>query len=288
MLSSIIHVKRRKEEDMSRPSSPPDSLNLGETLKFNDKYWVVNQSDGVKYWDIHPTYKYNADYNKYFIHDNGCRPFSVYVKKNSKTIDEENKIFDTLDDCIGSNCNVDLLKIISGYAAMNTIHIYKLNKQIYNPGIRNNFQHGTHVKTYINVMKVFIGKSYRYSYDRDNLGRLYNKTVIRDQKGDPMFSNYGNSILLQLPDRYVFIGEYIYEFVPNDSILEYYSVIGKNDVPHPVAVGTNYVYMMLNKRYVNKKDFGSDVNWMDAYEEFYDKKYNSKPFKKRKLIHKRL
>ncbi len=66
----------------------------------------------------------------------------------------------------------------------------------------------------------------------------------------------GNSVLLQVIDKYVYIGmtytgSEIYEFKPSDEdeIIEYYSLVGNNDVPYPVAIGKKNVYFMLEQRY---------------------------------------
>ena len=52
----------------------------------------------------------------------------------------------------------------------------------------------------------------------------------------------GNSILLNIGDkRYVSIGWTIYEFSTKDQITEYYSPVGKSDVPYPVQMEPNLV-----------------------------------------------
>ena len=52
----------------------------------------------------------------------------------------------------------------------------------------------------------------------------------------------GTSLLLQLEDnKYVFVGDDMYEFTTEDKIEEYYSVIGNSAVPYPVAVGEKNV-----------------------------------------------
>ena len=93
----------------------------------------------------------------------------------------------------------------------------------------------------------------------------------------------GNTVLLELardaeknePQRYVFIGDGIYEFTApdNDSIVVYYSMVGNSDVPYPVAVGNKYAYFMLDRAYVPREDFGPDYDdWLDgAYSEFFDR-----------------
>lgn len=56
----------------------------------------------------------------------------------------------------------------------------------------------------------------------------------------------GNSILVQISrQKYLFIESTIYSFQTSDPIQEFYSPVGNNDVPYPVAIGTKFVYLML-------------------------------------------
>ena len=82
----------------------------------------------------------------------------------------------------------------------------------------------------------------------------------------------GNSVLLKCKNnRYIFIGHIIYEFTTNkDDIISYYSYVGNNNVPYPVAVGKNNYYFMLEQEYVNKKEFPKNINIeKDAYGLYY-------------------
>lgn len=78
----------------------------------------------------------------------------------------------------------------------------------------------------------------------------------------------GNSILVKIGSKYVFIGQEIFEFSPvaGDSIQQYYSDIGNSDVPYPYAVGKTHVYLMLEKVAIPKKDLNMKK---DAYEQYY-------------------
>ena len=120
------------------------------------------------------------------------------------------------------------------------------------------------VKSYKNVKKIFIGKSI---------------------KGDDMYASFpnnpagaakaglGNSILLNLSgNKYVFIGEFVYEFDTPDHIEEFYSMIGNSDVPYPVAVGEKNVYFLIQKGnygYLSRdhfEDFPKIYSWgLDSY-----------------------
>lgn len=106
------------------------------------------------------------------------------------------------------------------------------------------------IKQYNNVKKVFPG---------------------RDYSG---YSEHGNSILLELPlGKYVYIGDSIYEFTSQEPILKYYSWLGNNDVPYPVALSKNYAFFMLDKVYVARNEFPKGIDWSDAYSAFYGHKY---------------
>ncbi len=78
----------------------------------------------------------------------------------------------------------------------------------------------------------------------------------------------GNSILLLVGSKYVFIGHEIFEFSPvkGDTIEMFYSDIGNSDVPYPYAVGKTHMYMMLDKVAVQLDFF--DLK-KDIYQQFY-------------------
>ena len=85
--------------------------------------------------------------------------------------------------------------------------------------------------------KIFIGKSPKNKTNECGCG--YGKQFD------------GNSILLELKkNRYVFIGDCVYEFTPEDKIMSYFSPVGANDVPYPFALGEKNVYFMLSSNYV--------------------------------------
>lgn len=98
----------------------------------------------------------------------------------------------------------------------------------------------------------------------------------------------GNSVLLKLCDeqsdlhKYVFIGECIYSFYTEEPILHYFSEIGNNDVPYPVALGPSKVYFMLDHRTMQRSLFGEPSRleaWEGMYSIFYESGSSSKkPF----------
>jgi hypothetical protein len=79
----------------------------------------------------------------------------------------------------------------------------------------------------------------------------------------------GNSILLHVGEKYVYIGSEIYEFSlrAGDTIEKYYSDIGNSDVPYPYAVGRTHVYIMLDEVAVEKSFFDMKK---DIYRQYYD------------------
>ena len=126
--------------------------------------------------------------------------------------------------------------------------------------------------------KIFIPKGY------DGIDIL--SGIMKDHK-----SFRGNSVLLQVIDKYVYIGSEIYEFKPSDEIIEYYSQVGYNDVPYPVAIGKENMYFMLYKTYVPIKYFEGlkKIDFIDAYGHYYGKLKNyAKKMKGVKMIHKRV
>lgn len=83
----------------------------------------------------------------------------------------------------------------------------------------------------------------------------------------------GNTILLHLSgNKYMYVGGSIYEFTMEDEFDAYYSLIGNNDVPYPVLLGSKYVYMMLDHVFIPRELFKAKMNateWANAYAYFY-------------------
>ncbi len=78
----------------------------------------------------------------------------------------------------------------------------------------------------------------------------------------------GNSILLKVGSKYVYIGSEIYEWTPvkGDTIEKYYSDIGNSDVPYPYTIGKTHIYIMLDKVAVEKSFFDMKD---DIYQQYY-------------------
>lgn len=83
----------------------------------------------------------------------------------------------------------------------------------------------------------------------------------------------GNSILLHVSaNKYIYIGHEIYEFTMEDAFEAYYSMIGNNDVPYPIVLGSKYVYFMLDRSYLPREVFKVKMTsnmWADAYSFFF-------------------
>jgi hypothetical protein len=93
--------------------------------------------------------------------------------------------------------------------------------------------------------------------ERDPPTKLFEKKYSRIFIGDkpkwqrpetwrPEFK--GNTILIETqPNTYVYIGSNIYEWKPEkgDTVVEYYSQMGNNDVPYPFAIGKTHAYFLI-------------------------------------------
>lgn len=125
----------------------------------------------------------------------------------------------------------------------------------------------------------------KYKFIKKFIGKSSGKHYMCSHKVSEAKLFNGNSILLQIQQyKYVFIGEEIYEFKTTDQIIKYYSPVGNNDVPYPVALGQDNVYFMLDKKYIQRQYFTEKIEWEEAYKYFYG--YDNKNSKPGKLISK--
>jgi hypothetical protein len=128
----------------------------------------------------------------------------------------------------------------------------------------------------IQFEKIFIGKSVddEITFGMD-IGKEYD----------------GNTILIKINDKnYIYIGNYdCYHFITNESIKKYYSSIGSNDVPYPVAISEKYVYFPVEKTYVDKKLFKENSKESEYTNDYYEyiKKKDINKIKNVKIIQKR-
>jgi hypothetical protein len=85
----------------------------------------------------------------------------------------------------------------------------------------------------------------------------------------------GNSILLRLDSKkYLYIGDCMYTFTSDEKIHSYFSNLGNSSVPYPIGISDSYVYFMLDKVYVDKRefpnvDFSNLKQTADIYSDFY-------------------
>lgn len=154
-----------------------------------------------------------------------------------------------------------------------SVSIYKKSKEYYNlpweaqEKVLENASDKTKlytqlIKKYSNVKKVFPG---------------------RDYSG---YAEHGNTVLIELPQsKYVFVGESIYEFT-GQPIINYYSYLGPNDVPYPVALSADYAYFMLDKVYISRDEFPKSIDWSNAYIAFYGHDWPSESVKKHNQLKK--
>jgi hypothetical protein len=112
------------------------------------------------------------------------------------------------------------------------------------------------------VKMIFVGKS-----------PLNDGTAFSGGYG-PRFT--GSSILIELFDRYMFIGDKIYTFSPLSKIVEFCSPVGNNDVPYPYAVDEeNNVYLFCENTILFGVGKINDPSY-DPYPDFYEEKYLSR------------
>lgn len=106
------------------------------------------------------------------------------------------------------------------------------------------------------------------------VGKSSGKSYMSDHSPAQAKDFIGNSILLELSaKKYMYIGIEIYTFETEDKIESYYSLVGNNDVPYPIALGTENIYFMLDNTYVKREMVAfpkmKDVDWEGVYDMYY-------------------
>lgn len=189
--------------------SKPDSNGTYKWVKVNTDTKVNTRT----------TRKMSGKY--YDTHDNGGRPFRVYV--------DGKKVAIYMDSNIGTfNEKANYSKLVKEFT----------------------------------VKEVYIGKS-------------TGNASGADHRPNEAKSFVGNSILLHVSgNTYVHIGTNIYQFQMDDKVEEYFSMVGRNDVPYPVLLGTENVYFMLKSdhSYIPRELLPANLTkaqWEDAYTYFY-------------------
>ena len=144
---------------------------------------------------------------------------------------------------------------------------------------------GKNVEIYKGVYKTLAdGKT--EDYDHIYYTKLIKKLVVKDiyvgqspciptADACGAFGN-GNSILLHVSgNTYIYIGSEIYQFTMEDEFEAYYSMIGNNDVPYPILLGSKYVYLMLDRSYMPRDLIKAKMGpkeWADTYSFYYGHK----------------
>lgn len=107
------------------------------------------------------------------------------------------------------------------------------------------------------------------------VGKSTGNAASADHRPDQAHIFVGNSILLHVSGKkYVHVGTSIYEFEMEDKVDKYFSMVGRNDVPYPVLLGTENVYFMLEDDhcYLPREMLPADftkAQWEDCYNYFY-------------------
>jgi hypothetical protein len=183
------------------------------------------------------------------------------ISTNTLQLTENNEIYKKINNKNMDNYftwNSDIDKPYSVYIGKTVVNIYEYDHNKYFDPFRSlsfpdrKYGYTKFVAKY-NPIKIFIGKS----------------------ESDPRFQLAGNTILLKIKkNRYVYIGENIFEFDSESEITEYHSIVDRN-VPYPVAVCEKNLYFMLDKKFIQleKLPFLNKKKKIEAYGLFY---YNDK------------
>ena len=116
--------------------------------------------------------------------------------------------------------------------------------------------------------RVHIGNTTAYIYNNTSRrlhqqGPLYSyENIVRIFLGDNNGKQKGNTILLEIePQRYVYIGQYLYTFETEEVIEGYHSYLDSSDIPRPRAVGEKYVYCIRQQKYYDKAPFSLEMGF---------------------------
>ena len=107
------------------------------------------------------------------------------------------------------------------------------------------------------------------------IGKSTGNAAGADHRPDQANIFVGNSILLHVSgNKYIHVGTSIYEFQMDDKVEHYFSMVGRNDVPYPVLLGTENVYFMLEDDhcYLPRDMLPAGLTkaqWEDGYTYFY-------------------
>lgn len=123
-----------------------------------------------------------------------------------------------------------------------------------------------HVLTIQAYKKIWIG---------ENSGKYANKHEIKGT---------GNSILVHVAaDKYVFIGDHVFEFRTSDEIKEFHGIVGNSDVIYAFAIGEENTYFFVEDKYLPNNAIPKEE---DPYKMYFEQMAKAKKIKG-KMIAKR-
>ena len=218
---ACIEIKTSKYQTRKSPAyHAKDCKDLTKKGK-DGNYISKKDAKGIYKWiKVNTTRKMLGKGKHYDIHDNGNRPFRIFIDGKKVAIYKD------------TNTNWD-----------EPANYTKLIKEL-------------------TVKEVYVGKSTGNAEGADH------------GQGEADFFK-GNSILLHVSgNKYVHVGTSIYEFEMEDKVDQYFSMVGRNDVPYPVLLGTENVYFMLEDDhcYLPRDMLPADLTkaqWEDSYTYFY-------------------
>jgi len=96
----------------------------------------------------------------------------------------------------------------------------------------------------------------------------YDNIFVPGEVGDPE-NELGNTILVQLDrndNRYLYVGNQVYEFIIDNPIIDYESFIDEYGYPEPYALTEDGETLLMEERFIIPTDDWNDFN--DPYEYF--------------------
>jgi hypothetical protein len=117
--------------------------------------------------------------------------------------------------------------------------------------------------------------SYKKVWIGENSGKYANKREVKAT---------GNSILVHVAaNKYVYIGDHLFEFTASDNIKEFHGIIGNSDVVYAFGVGDTNTYFFIEDKFLPNTEMKKDEDPYKTYFEHLDsaKKISGKIIAKR-------
>ena len=239
----------------------------------------------------------------YFTHDNGGRPFKVYVDNSTKELHifslNRSLIFKKKSDrrdysyctifrlaadtevqlamndqctpCNDNNSNNDSCgdndKDCSNSSESSLDNDEDNNQPIETEEYDEAKYYDQHIASYT-YEKIWIPNGFYLTRNEES-------NVVRDECnsfiGNSILACIGNNINGKGRNKYISIGSSVDEFTIDDEIQKYYSIVGNSDVPYPVAIGLKYIIFMLDfeAESIRKYSNLNEEQLADAYTYFY-------------------